>query len=345
MSVTVVIPLHDGGPWIEAALASVSAQSLPPAELLVVDDASRDDGPARVRALGVPLVASPERGSVRARNFGARETTASAIAFLDQDDLWHPRHLELLVAALEADPGAPAAVAHVRPFPDGTLPRLDGEPGPARALDPWHGFPVALGGVQMLSAGLLRRTAFEALGGLDFDHAGVADVHFWYRLSTERPLVQVRARSAGRRLHATSMSHSLRARGLDFCQRQARAARAALDWRRARRGRDAQDARLEARCQALEHACRALGAWERGDLPACRAATSPLAEALAGDEPKFAVRLFDKLLWSLIDDGPDARLRRCNVLETLIRVWPDPAAAAARSLRALLAEGPAAGGA
>jgi hypothetical protein len=228
-------------------------------------------------------------------------------------------------------------VAHVHPFADGARPRLSDAAGPVGVLDPWAGFPIALGGVQMLSAGLLRRAAFEAVGGLDVRHAGVADMHLWYRLAAERPLLRVHARSAGRRLHAASMSEALRSRGVDFCERQARAARAALCFRRARRGCDALDARLETRCRALEHAVRALRAREHGDLAACRSAASDLERALAGEGTAFAERLFAKLLWSLVPDGPDAQRCRRELLESLLGAWPADAAASTRALRSLLA--------
>ena len=52
MPIDVVIPLYEGGRWIEETLASVFAQGDMLGEVVVVDDASTDDGPERVRALG-----------------------------------------------------------------------------------------------------------------------------------------------------------------------------------------------------------------------------------------------------------------------------------------------------
>ena len=56
MSVSVIIPLYNKGPYIERAVRSVLAQTAPPREVIVVDDGSTDDGAGRVRACADPRV-------------------------------------------------------------------------------------------------------------------------------------------------------------------------------------------------------------------------------------------------------------------------------------------------
>jgi glycosyltransferase involved in cell wall biosynthesis len=46
LSIVAVIPLYNGARWIEEALRSIFAQTLQPAEIIVVDNGSTDDGPA-----------------------------------------------------------------------------------------------------------------------------------------------------------------------------------------------------------------------------------------------------------------------------------------------------------
>ncbi len=97
----VVIPLYNGGPFIEQALRSVLDQTLAPAEIIVVDDGSKDDGPAIVERLAadhpITLIRQPNAGQSAARNHGITQSTSELIALLDQDDVWYPHHLEELV--------------------------------------------------------------------------------------------------------------------------------------------------------------------------------------------------------------------------------------------------------
>lgn len=109
-TIAVVIPLYNKAAHIEAALASVMAQTQPADEILVVDDASTDDGPARVRALAHPRVRLLQRevpgpGGYAARNLAIREAKSAWIAFLDADDVWYPDHLQH-IASLIADADA-----------------------------------------------------------------------------------------------------------------------------------------------------------------------------------------------------------------------------------------------
>ena len=103
---TIVIPLFNGAAYIEETLTSIERQTLGDFEVIVVDDGSTDDGPrlARSHPLGVMLVEQAHLGVAVARNRGLALAQGQWIAFLDQDDLWHPSHLERAVRWLEAHP-------------------------------------------------------------------------------------------------------------------------------------------------------------------------------------------------------------------------------------------------
>ena len=111
--VSVVVPMHDNGATIERALGAALGQTLAPREVIVVDDASGDDGPARVAAVAArdPRVRLERLGSnlgpSAARNLGWHLARGEWIAFLDADDWWHPRKLELQVAAMRRHPEWP----------------------------------------------------------------------------------------------------------------------------------------------------------------------------------------------------------------------------------------------
>ncbi|MGE0223662.1 MAG: glycosyltransferase family 2 protein [Acetobacteraceae bacterium] len=99
--IAAVIPLYNGERFIEDALNSVFAQTLPPDEVIVVDDGSTDNGAAIVERLAaertVTLLRKENGGQSSARNMGIRHTDCDLIALLDQDDMWYPHHLEELV--------------------------------------------------------------------------------------------------------------------------------------------------------------------------------------------------------------------------------------------------------
>lgn len=118
--VSAVVPCFRCAATIDDAVASIAAQTLRPAEVLLVDDASGDDTlEALHRVAGnypagwIRVIALPTNGGVsRARNTGWEHARQPYIALLDADDTWAaPRKLELQMAALEAD-SAIALIAH-----------------------------------------------------------------------------------------------------------------------------------------------------------------------------------------------------------------------------------------
>jgi len=112
-TVSVVIPMHNSSTTIERALRSVVEQTRPPSEIIAVDDASTDDTCALVEKISatspIPLKLlrlHENLGAGTTRNEGWRVATGELIAFLDADDAWHPRKLEIQSEAMGAHPGS-----------------------------------------------------------------------------------------------------------------------------------------------------------------------------------------------------------------------------------------------
>jgi len=84
-SVSVVIPVKDGGALLERVLGAVRAQG--ELELVVIDSGSRDSSREIARAAGAELIEIPpeEFGHGRTRNLGAERASGELIAFLTQD--------------------------------------------------------------------------------------------------------------------------------------------------------------------------------------------------------------------------------------------------------------------
>lgn len=104
--VSIIIPVYNLASYIEACLASVSAQTFADFEAIVIDDGSTDDSLETIRRHAAAdgrfvVVHTENRGVARARERALSEARGEWIAFLDGDDLWEPDMLERLVEASE----------------------------------------------------------------------------------------------------------------------------------------------------------------------------------------------------------------------------------------------------
>jgi glycosyltransferase involved in cell wall biosynthesis len=109
--VSVVIPCFRAASTIERAVLSAMQQSVQPAEVIVVDDFSDDSDTSLAlnrlsdqfpTALKV-IWLSKNSGPSVARNSGWEVATQEFVAFLDADDTWAPRKLELQLPHMQAD--------------------------------------------------------------------------------------------------------------------------------------------------------------------------------------------------------------------------------------------------
>ncbi len=106
--VSVIVPAFEPGPRLARALDSILGQTMADLEVIVVDDGSTEDlaWVARHTDPRVRYVRQDNRGVSMARNVGVRLASSGLVAFLDQDDEWLPRKLEVQVPALAAVPDA-----------------------------------------------------------------------------------------------------------------------------------------------------------------------------------------------------------------------------------------------
>jgi len=98
-TVTVVIPLYNKGLHIDRALHAALTQTVQVNEVIIVDDASTDDGLAKVKKWQDSRIRIIERnepgpGGYAARNVGIEAASSEWIAFLDADDSWRPFAIE-----------------------------------------------------------------------------------------------------------------------------------------------------------------------------------------------------------------------------------------------------------
>lgn len=97
MKISVVIPACNGADTLRETLDSVLCQTVQADEILVLDDGSTDETPAILNTYRsrITVISQKNQGVGRARNSLCQKAQGDLIAFLDSDDIWHPRYLEV----------------------------------------------------------------------------------------------------------------------------------------------------------------------------------------------------------------------------------------------------------
>ncbi|MBI1964194.1 MAG: glycosyltransferase [Candidatus Rokubacteria bacterium] len=182
-AVSVLMGVHDGEPWVGAAVASVLAQTAPDLELIVVDDGSTDGTPATLAAVRDPrlvVVRQAREGLTRALNRALRLARAPLLARLDADDLALPERLARQREFLDAHPevgllGTGAREVDAEGREVGRVAPPADDAAIRRALIRGNPF--------VHSSVMLRRSALDAAGGYDERLAVAQDYDLWMRLS------------------------------------------------------------------------------------------------------------------------------------------------------------------
>ncbi|MEE4454466.1 glycosyltransferase family 2 protein [Novosphingobium resinovorum] len=118
--VSILMVARNATKHIDAALLSARAQTLTDIEIIVVDDGSIDETPARVAAhvhadRRVRLISGPQKGLSAVRNVSLNAARGGLAAILDSDDCLHPQHIENLVQH-HAKTGAHICVSNMIEF-------------------------------------------------------------------------------------------------------------------------------------------------------------------------------------------------------------------------------------
>jgi glycosyltransferase involved in cell wall biosynthesis len=97
--VSVIMPNYNNEKYLAEAIESVLNQSYSNLELIVVDDGSTDGSLETLKDFehSLTCISTVNRGAAAARNLGILNSKGSIIAFLDSDDLWRQRKLEVQV--------------------------------------------------------------------------------------------------------------------------------------------------------------------------------------------------------------------------------------------------------
>ncbi len=185
--VSVVMPSFNAADTIVDSIESVQQQTIADWEMIIVDDGSSDETVALVEQVTlrdprVRIIQQANSGPSVARNRGVSEAQAAVVAFLDSDDLWEPRHLELNLANLSkcTDLGVSFSPCRLMSA-DG---QLTGEMTAAWLDDVTIANILSCNPSSTCSALVVRKTAFEETQGFDKRMVHAEDQEWLYRVLT-----------------------------------------------------------------------------------------------------------------------------------------------------------------
>lgn len=188
--VSVVIPTRNRCERVVRAISSVRDQTWPNVEIIVVDDASTDATSERLAELRretptLRVIRNDQpRGGGGARNIGIAATKGRWVAFLDDDDRWMPRKIEVQLATLRSKPEASAASCFFYYHGRFRRPRLVRVP--SNLTEQQILSANDLGGASMC---LTSRAMLDRIGGFDPLLRSGQDWELWLRLFYAGPIV------------------------------------------------------------------------------------------------------------------------------------------------------------
>lgn len=186
-TVSVIVATNRLSPYLTEALASIRAQTFGAVETILVDDGSPDPQ-AMSDLVGDSvsrLIRTAPAGVSAARNRGVQTSSGAYLAFLDDDDRWHPDRLARQVAELGKAPSAVAGYCGLR-----SIDEAGAEIAPADQIAIRDRYDIARRRTGILMPNLVvRRAAWEAVGGLDEGLRLAEDLDLVLRLAALGPFV------------------------------------------------------------------------------------------------------------------------------------------------------------
>jgi glycosyltransferase involved in cell wall biosynthesis len=219
--ISVITPFLDAESFLQDAITSVQNQTFSEWELLLVDDGSADKSPSiaslaaakddRIKVLQRPRELAG--GAAAARNVALRAAAGEFIAFLDADDVYESRMLEVYLNALRARQDVAMVYGPTRWWNQENsghdlIESMDRQAGrthqPPRLLA-WI-IVLQMGVVPCTCGVLIRRSAIDAVGGFEERFQLYEDQALWAKLLLRFPAYVLTYCGARYRQHPGSTS-------------------------------------------------------------------------------------------------------------------------------------------
>jgi len=192
--VSVIMPTHNSSAWIELSAKSVLAQTYSDIELIIVDDLSNDETLEilkKLRRLDTRITIKERSicsgGPATPRNDGLKSAKGNFIAFIDSDDLWHPKKLELQIKTMR-DHGINFISSTHIPFEGNPPVPLDIDEELLNVQNKDHATLIRKNWVVTSSAVVNRSLLADNSFNQKVEYIGVEDYLLWLKLHQSPPI-------------------------------------------------------------------------------------------------------------------------------------------------------------
>jgi glycosyltransferase involved in cell wall biosynthesis len=204
--VSVVIPTYNTGRFVVEAIESVLAQTAVPSQIIIVDDGSTDDTADRLAKFGsrIAYLSQENGGASAARNSGVRAAEEEFVAFLDADDIWHPRKIETQLSALRSSPEIQMLGTRYVQWPGSALADAQCHEPPAVTIVPWESLVIRTS--LLTSSVIVLRAMLSRVGEFDTALNGPEDRDLFLRIAEMGTVAILERELTGYREVAGSLS-------------------------------------------------------------------------------------------------------------------------------------------
>ena len=186
-NVSVIIPTYNRASFLPNAITSILHQTYDDYEVIVIDDGSTDETPRVLKQFEgkIKVLFQKNRGASAARNLGIQEADGNYISFLDSDDQWTRKKLQIQMQRIQEDPDIKICYTDEIWIRNGV--RVN-QKKRHRKYDGWFidkMLPLCL---ISPSSVLIHREIFDTVGMFDEGLPVCEDYDLWLRINVRYPI-------------------------------------------------------------------------------------------------------------------------------------------------------------